>query len=104
MKTSTIAERERLELIEKRVDIQKKQYEVRKEKLNMDELKLITNIANEEQKILIDKIASLKSLLADYTIDDERTIIGSEPFLKPIVCGREKDIVMSKLIDLVKQL
>ncbi len=104
MKTSTIAERERLELIEKRVDIQKKQYEVRKEKLNMDELKLITNIANEEQKILIDKISSLKNLLADYTIDDERTIIGSEPFLKPIVCGREKDIVMNKLIELVKKL
>jgi hypothetical protein len=104
MKAQIKSEKERLELIDKRVDIQKKRLEVRKEKLNMDEKKLKSSIAIDEQKILLDKIGSLKSLLGDFNVDDERTIMGSEPFLKPIIGGREKDIVMNKLIDLVNKL
>ena len=71
MKAQIKSEKERLELIDKRVDIQKKRLEVRKEKLNMDEKKLKSSIAIDEQKLLLDKIGSLKSLLGDFNVDDE---------------------------------
>jgi hypothetical protein len=104
MKAQIKSEKERLELIDKRVDIQKKRLEVRKEKLNMDEKKLKSSIAIDEQKLLLDKIGSLKNLLGDITIDDERTIMGSEPFYKPTINGRDRNIVANKLIDLVAKL
>lgn len=54
---STISEKERLDIVEKKIDIQKKRVEHKKEKLNVDEIVLQRKVSLEEQKVLIDKVS-----------------------------------------------
>lgn len=97
-------EKERLELLEKKVEIQKKRVEIKKEQLNMDEIILRRNISFEEQKILIDKISELRYVLTDWTVDEDRTIMASEPFLTPTIVGERREIVIRKLMELIKKI
>lgn len=99
-----MTEKERLELVEKRVEIQRKRIELRKEKLNIDAIIERKLISFDEQKILIEKVVELRHLLSDSTIDDEKTIMGSEPFYKPTISGVEREIVNRKLMELIKKL
>lgn len=101
--TQKQTEKERLELVEKRVDIQRKRLEIRKEKLNMDEIIAKRNISLEEQNILLHKISELRYVLTDWTIDDERTIMASEPFISPMIAGDRREIVIRKLMELIKR-
>ena len=96
------AEKEHLEIIEKKVDIQKKRLDIRKEKQSLKELDK-RKIIIDEQKLLVDKVGELRYLLSDFTIDEERTILGSEPMLKCIVSGEERKMVTTKLRELLKQ-
>ena len=96
-------EKERLELVEKRVEIQRKRLEIRKEKLNMDEIIAKRSISLEEQNILLHKISELRCVLGDWTIDEERTILASEPFIAPIIVGERREIVLKKLLELIKR-
>jgi hypothetical protein len=38
------------------------------------------------------------------TIDEDRTILGSEPFYKPLLSGKNKEIAMNKLMELISTL
>lgn len=97
-------EKERLELVEKKVEIQKKRVEIKKEQLNMDEIIVRRNIALEEQKVLIDKISELRYVLTDWIVDEDRTIMASEPFLTPTIVGERREIVIRKLMELIKKI
>src|ERR1035437_7778244 len=90
------AEKEKLEIIEKKVDIQKKRIELRKEQIAFKELDK-RKIMIDEQKLFIDKVGQLKSLLSALTIDEERTIFGSEPMFKCIISSDGRKIVTTKL-------
>lgn len=96
-------EKERLELLDKKVEIQKKRVEIKKEQLNIDETIIKRSIGLDEQKTLIDKIESLRNVLNDWTIDDERTIMASEPFLKPLVDGEQREVVLRKMMELIRK-
>lgn len=100
---SSISEKERLDIIEKKIDIQKKRVELKKEKLNIDEIVLRRKVSLEEQKVLIDKVSQLRSLLSEWTIDEERTVLASEPFLKPMIVGRNRLITTNKLMELISK-
>ncbi len=100
---SGVTEKERLEIIEKKVDIQKKRVEIKKERLNIDEIVFRRKVSLEEQKNLIDKISELRYLLSDWTIDGERTIFASEPFLKATIEGVQREIVLHKLMELINK-
>lgn len=65
-------------------------------KASIKEIKERKQLAIDQQRILIDKTAELRYLLSEWTIDPERTILGSEPFLKPILDIKEKDMVIKK--------
>lgn len=95
--TQKQTEKERLELVDKRVEIQRKRLEIRKEKLNMDDIIERKLISFDEQKILIEKITELRHLLSDSIIDYEKTIMGSEPFYWPTICGFERGILNNGL-------
>lgn len=101
--TTQQKEKERLELMEKRVEIQKKRMEIKKEKLTMDEILVRRNISLDEQKLLIEKITELRNALTDWVVDDERTIMASDPFLTPILTGERREVVIRKLIELIKR-
>lgn len=101
---SSISEKERLDIIEKKIDIQKKRVELKKEKLNVEEIILRRKVSLEEQKVLIDKVSQLRALLSEWTIDEERTVMASEPFLKPMILGRNRLIATNKLMELINKL
>jgi len=58
----------------------------------------------EDQKAAVEKISELRSLLSDYTVDPERTILGSEPFLTPIINDKRREKVVEKVMELVDKL
>ncbi|MBX7205284.1 MAG: hypothetical protein K1X81_07650 [Bacteroidia bacterium] len=94
----------RLEIADKRIDIQKKKLEVKKEKSNHAQVMEQSQLRLDEKRLLIQKISELRFLLTDYVVDDERAIIGSEPFYKPTITGLNREKITLKLMDLIDQL
>src|SRR4030042_639140 len=95
-------EREHLELTDKQVNIKNKRIENRRAEIDIEELLINRNF--ESDRILNDKIFSILLSLVANTIDSERTILGSEPFFKPIIEGEKREIVLKKLIELIKKI
>jgi len=96
-----ISKKELLELQDKRMDIEKKKIEIQKEKLLINDLQNSKRFAMEQHKMNMEKVAELRRLLADFTIDPERTILGSEPMLSLLITNEEREIVMDKLISII---
>ena len=79
-------------------------------KENLENIKTradIKKIQAESQKCTIDteisKVTELRQVLTSHYIDDDRSILGSEPFFMPIVTGANRDIVLNKLIEIIKK-
>ena len=49
-------------------------------------------------------VFSLLMVLICTTIDEERTILGSEPFKVPVLTGRNRDIAINKLMQQIQAL
>ena len=96
-----ISKKELLELQDKRMDIEKKKIEIQKEKLLINDMQNSKRFAMEQHKMNMEKVAELRRLLADFTIDPERTILGSEPMLSLLITNEEREIVMDKLISII---
>ena len=115
--------KEQLELIEKRVEIQRKRFDIKKEKISMEKMvvekekeqigiaktkldmeKLLHDKNVEDEKLLNSKMFSVLIALCSRTIDEERTILGSEPFYTPLISGKNRDIAIDKLMELIKRL
>lgn len=95
-------EKEQLDLADKKVSIRTKQLENKKAKLDM--VDLLANRDNETDRLLNDKIFSVLISLVSKTIDEDRTILGSEPFFKPLLSGHNRETVTKKLIELITKL
>lgn len=95
-------EKEHLDLTDKKVSIRTKQLENKKAKLDMEELLLKRNL--DADRLLNDKIFSVLFSLIVNTIDEERTVLGSEPFYVPLLIGENKDTALNKLLDLINKL
>lgn len=82
------AEYKNLEVVEKAIDIDEKR------------------VKNKEVKFEIEmnKIRLLSGILTYCQIDEEGTTIGSEPKLKHIFSENEKDLVKSKLFNIINKL
>lgn len=95
-------EKEQLDLIEKQVEIEAKQLENKKSEFELME----NSIKNKRDfdKMVNDKIFSVLFPLMINTIDEDRTILGSEPFYTPLLSGKNKEIAMNKLMDLITKL
>lgn len=91
-----------LELAEKKLSLTNKRIENRRVNVEMEDI--IGNRANENQRMLNDKIFTVLILLVSKTIDEDRTILGSEPFYKPLISGHHREIVTQKLIELITKL
>lgn len=95
-------EKEQLDLIEKQVEIEAKQLE--NKKLELDLMEYSTKSKRDFDKMVNDKIFSVLFPLMINTIDTDRTILGSEPFYTPLLSGKNKEIAMNKLMDLITKL
>lgn len=95
-------EKELLDLSDKKVSIRTKELENKKAKLDMEELLVNRNL--DADRLLNDKIFSLLLTLYVSVIDEDRTILGSEPFKTLLLQGKRKDETLDKLMDLIKKL
>lgn len=95
-------EKENLELIDKKLSIRSKLIENKKAKLDLEETIISRRL--EEAKLLNDNIFSVLISLSSKTIDVDRTILGSEPFLIPLIVGKHRDIALEKLMQLITKL
>jgi len=95
--------REKLEIREKKVDIKKKKVELQKEQLNINYLLDRKQIALDEHKMQLEKVTELRMILSEITVDPERTLLGSEPFLIPLLNETERLIVTNKMMSLIKR-
>lgn len=95
-------EKEQLDLIEKTVQIQVKQLEIKMSKIDLKEVDLKNK--REYDKMVNDKLFSVLFPLMMNTIDEDRTILGSEPFYTPLLTGKNKETAMNKLMELINQL
>lgn len=64
---------------------------------------ILQEIENEKKKTIIDKVDSLRRLLESITIDEENTIINSEPRLKNVLNESDVYKVKEKLFELIKK-
>lgn len=64
---------------------------------------ILQEIENEKKKTIIDKVDSLRKLLESITIDEENTIINSEPKLKSVLNESDVYKVKEKLFELIKK-
>lgn len=72
--------------------------------ISLKELRLRNEMDNNKQRLTLDKIARLSFLLTDQTIDDTKSTVGSEPFLKPTYDGIAEIVIKSKIIELIDKL
>ena len=64
---------------------------------------ILQEIENEKKKTIIDKVDSLRKLLESITIDEEGTIINSEPKLKSVLNESDVYKVKEKLFQLIEK-
>ena len=93
---------EQLFITEKKVGIQMMRLEIENEKLKLREIEP-RRIAIDEQHTLIGKVSELRCLLSDSTINEEKTLFGSEPVYKSILDDEERKLVKIKLRELIKK-
>ncbi|MEO6883244.1 MAG: hypothetical protein ABI199_04380 [Bacteroidia bacterium] len=95
-------EKKRLELIEKKIDIQKKRLEIRKEKIEVKKQEIKKTDAD-EQMLLILKVDMLNKILSNFSIDEAKTLFGSEPVFKNTFSENESVAVKAKLMEIIKR-
>jgi len=64
------------------------------------------NVAEAERligQLNVNKAEELRMLLQSCIVDEDRSIVGSEPFFTPILKDKNRDIVINKLIDVVQR-
>ncbi len=104
IKKMTSPEMDKMDLTSKKLEIQMKRVELRKERIKIDQLISGEEAVKEKKKQILEEISELRYLLSDWMIDEERTILGSEPFIKPVLNGVERQIVLKKLMSLINNI
>ena len=92
-------ELKKISLLEKKRDFERaEQDKVRNHEFEDRRIK-VTEDSNLNSKILY-----LNRMLESFTIDTEKTIIGSEPALKQTFSEEEQYVIKAKLFELIKKL
>lgn len=93
--TDLIEEEERI------AEVRKKKYEAEEAKEQVEYKKQDT--ISIKDKINIDKADKLCEILSTHVIDENKTILGSEPHVKLLIEGDMREEFMSKLHEIVKR-
>lgn len=59
---------------------------------------------SEEDRLNLEKISTLNFLLMAAVVDNERTLIGSEPVYRAVYTGFEEEIIRHKVLEIVGRL
>jgi len=87
---------------EKRADIELKKLEAKENTLRLKVWEK-RKLDNEDNKTNVEKMNSLRLLLESITVDEERTIIGSEPIFKPVFSENERRHIKAKMLLLMER-
>jgi hypothetical protein len=66
-------------------------------------LEILTSEEGGDERVLMLKVEQLRGLLSDQTIDQERTVFGTEPIYKSILTETERRMVQRKLFELIQK-
>ncbi|MBS1648005.1 MAG: hypothetical protein JST67_11755 [Bacteroidetes bacterium] len=88
--------------LEKMLDIKKKRLENKKTKRDIENL--LVEQATESSALLNEKIDVLLRCLTAEIIDEERTLLASEPFVVPVLSGRNRTAATAKLMELITKI
>lgn len=91
-----------IDIDDKKVNIRSKRLENKRAILDMEEL--LKKRTLESEQMLNDKIFIILFTLMISVIDEERTILGSEPFYTNLLKGGRREMVENKLMDLIKRI
>ena len=86
-------EKERLEIVSLKLEIKKK-------KINLIEIK--RDHLRNHKKMVIEQINSLRDLMTERVIDEDKTIFGSEPKYKPVFNDSEITKLKKKIWELLE--
>ena len=92
------------ETLEKRnliADVKKKSAESEHQKALAKQS--ISDSERMQGQINVNKAEELRLLLVSHIIDDDKQILGSEPFYTSTIKGKNRDIVMNKLIEVISR-
>jgi hypothetical protein len=59
---------------------------------------------SEEDRLSLEKISTLNFLLISAVIDNDRTLLGSEPVYRAVYSGFEEEIIRHKVLEIVGKL
>lgn len=85
---------------ERRIDIELKRLQAQEKRAFIENWEL-RRIADSEERIKIDKIYMLKSMLESTMIDCDRTYVGSEPTPKPTFSEAEQHRIKEKIFKIL---
>lgn len=92
----TKKELEELELTLKRLEVQERQRQL--DYLQNEKAK------DDQDRLNLEKLNVLNYMLSTSMIDAERTVVGGEPFMRPVYSQREEEVMRRKVIEIVKRL
>jgi hypothetical protein len=69
----------------------------------VNEQNVNTDTACKAEEYEIKRVEELRNLLTAHSINSDRSILGSEPFFEPVMQGKNRDVVMGKIIQLINK-
>lgn len=79
---------------DKAADIDVKKSTVKKEQ---------AQIKIDQQRVMIEKCQELRAIITDFTVDPEKTLIGSDPAFMSAVSDSTKALAEKKLVEIIKK-
>lgn len=88
-------EKEKQEIIEMKLDNQKKQVEIVKAK---------KELVDSDKKLILEQLFHLRQIMTTTMFDEEKTLFPSEPKLKNVLNQEEVHKIKSKMLELIDEL
>jgi hypothetical protein len=88
---------------EKALQLELKALEVQEKRYQLDEGRE-RKAREDKQRLTLDKIKCLESLMTAYVVDEDKSITGSDTIYKSAFTEEETWVIRAKILELVKQL
>lgn len=91
------------ELLQKELELELKKLELKERRFQLD-IAMDQRCRDDQDKLNIEKLGVLQYLLTSSMVDVERTIVGSEPAVKPAFEEEDAQIIRAKIMEIVRRL
>jgi hypothetical protein len=89
--------------LQKELELELKKLELKERRFQLD-MAMDQRCRDDRDKLNIEKLGVLQYLLTSSMVDIERTIVGSEPAMKPTFEEEDAQIIRAKIMEIVRKL